>query len=92
MDNKPKIQEISEKAKSMAESLFLKKTEGISSMAKEDDLWKVEVEVLERKAVPDTGDIISRYEMKFDLDGDLTGYRRVALRHRGDMEEVEEEV
>lgn len=92
MDNKPKIQDICEKAKAIAEALFLKKAEGISSMAKEGDLWKLEVEILERKSVPDTRDIISRYEMKFDLDGDLTCYRRVALRHRGDMEEIEEEV
>ena len=51
-----------------------------------------EVEVLERKSVPDTQDILGRYEMKFDPDGDLLGYKRIMLRRRSDMEMVEEEV
>jgi hypothetical protein len=51
-----------------------------------------EVEVLERKSVPDTQDILGRYEMKFDPDGELLGYKRIMLRRRADMEMVEEEV
>ncbi len=51
-----------------------------------------EVEVVERKSVPDTQDILGRYEMKFDLEGELLGYKRIMLRRRSDMEMVEEEV
>jgi hypothetical protein len=92
MVEKPRIQVIGEKARSMAEALLFKKSDGIASIAKDGDEWVVVVEVLERKAIPDTQDLISRYEMKFDKDGELTSYRRIALRHRGDMEMVEEEV
>jgi hypothetical protein len=92
MVEKPRIQVIGEKARSMAETLLFKKSDGIASIAKDGDEWVVVVEVLERKAIPDTQDLISRYEMKFDKDGELTSYRRIALRHRGDMEMVEEEV
>jgi len=92
MEKKPNVMEISEKAKAVAEALFLKKAEGIASVAKESDGWKVEVEVLERKSIPDTRDILSRFEIKFDPDGEVTSYRRLSLRHRGDMEQVEEEV
>ncbi len=92
MAEKLKIQEIAEKARSMAEMILLKKVDGISSLAREGDGWKVEAEVLERKSIPDTQDILSKYEMRFDETGELTGYKRMGIRHRGDMEVVEEEV
>jgi hypothetical protein len=92
MTEKPKIQMIMESAISMAELMLKKKVEGVSSLTREGEDWTAEVEVLERKALPDTQDIISRYEFKLNAQGELTGYRRIALRHRGDMERVEEEV
>lgn len=92
MTEKLKIHEITSKARSMAEMLLLKKVEGISSLSKEGNEWKVEAEILERKAIPDTQDILSKYELKFDEVGELKGYKRIGLRHRGDMEVVEEEV
>ncbi|HWQ20270.1 MAG TPA: gas vesicle protein GvpO [Methanotrichaceae archaeon] len=91
MENKPKIQEISEKAKAVAEAMLLKKAEGIVRIARDGNEWNVAVEVLDRKAVPDTRDILSIYAMKFDLEGDLLSYNRIAVHHRGDMEQVEEE-
>jgi len=61
-------------------------------IAKDGDGWIAEVEVLEKKIVPDTQDIIGRYEMKFDHQGDLLGYKRTVLRRRSDLESIEEEV
>lgn len=92
MTSKPKIQAISEKACVMAETLFNKKVDSIVSVSRDGEGWMVESEVLERKAIPDTQDILGRYEMKFDEGGELQGYRRIGLRHRRDMEAVEEEV
>jgi hypothetical protein len=68
-----------------------KKAEGITSISREGEEWKVMVEVLERKAVPDTQDILSTYELKLSGDIDLIGYKRVGLRHRGDMVVEEQE-
>ncbi len=48
--------------------------------------------MLERKSIPDTQDILGRYEMKFDEEGELLGYKRIMLRRRSDMEMIEEEV
>ncbi len=87
---KPDIKEISKTALSMTESLLNKKSEGITSVSGGDDGWKVNVEVLERKAVPDTQDILSTYELKLTSDGELTGYKRTGTRRRGDRV-VEEE-
>ena len=92
MTSMPKIQQICEKASAIAETLFNKKVDSIVSVSKDGEGWMAEAEILERKAVPDTQDILGRYEMKFDDGGELQGYRRIGLRHRFDMEEVEEEV
>ena len=92
MTGKPKIQEILGIANQAAESMLKKKLDSIISLNKDADGWMAEVEVLERKSVPDTQDILGRYEMKFDADGELLGYKRIMLRRRADMEMVEEEV
>jgi hypothetical protein len=92
MTGKPKIQIISEKAGQTAEMLLKKDLDSVVSLNKDCEGWLAEVEVLERKSVPDTQDILGRYEMKFDEEGELLGYKRIMLRRRSDMEMVEEEV
>lgn len=85
------IKEICQQASVQIESILNKKPESITGVTREGEEWKVLVEVLERKAVPDTQDILNTYELKLTRDLDFTGYRRVGMRHRGDMV-VEEEV
>jgi hypothetical protein len=92
MSGKPKIQEILGIANQAAETMLKKKVESVISLNKDAEGWVAEIEVLERKSVPDTQDIIGRYEMKFDLEGELLGYKRIMLRRRSDMEMIEEEV
>ncbi len=83
---------INEKAGEIAESLLKKNLDSVISLNQKEGGWLAEVEVLERKSVPDTQDILGRYEMKFDEGGELLGYRRIMLRRRSDMEMVQEEV
>jgi hypothetical protein len=92
MTDKPKIQEILGRASQAAEAMLMKKLDSIISLNRDQEGWVTEVEVLERKSVPDTQDILGRYEMKFDDEGELLGYKRIMLRRRSDMEMVEEEV
>ena len=92
MTGKPKIQEILEKASIAAGFMLNKEIDSIISMNKCQEGWVAEVEVLERKSVPDTQDILGRYEFKFDDGGELLGYKRIMLRRRSDMEMVQEEV
>jgi len=68
----------------LIESILFRKPEGITSLSAEDDGWKANVEVLERKAVPDTQDILGTYELKLKCDGDLISYKRTTMRKRGD--------
>jgi hypothetical protein len=49
-----------------------------------DGDWSVVLEVLEREAVPDTQDMIGRYEFTVDSSGSIAGYSLVERYKRGD--------
>lgn len=85
------IKAIGENAFSQIEDLVEKKAEGIISVTRENEEWRVLVELLERRAVPDTQDILSTYELKLTDDGELTGYKRIGLRKRSDLVVEEDE-
>lgn len=52
--------------------------ETITSLERTDDGgWKVGVEVVETRRIPDSTDILAVYEAELDADGELLSYRRV---------------
>ncbi|SEP85961.1 gas vesicle protein GvpO, halophile-type [Natrinema salaciae] len=63
--------------------------DGVSEITPTDDGWRAVVEVVERRAVPDTQDIIGRYEIELDTDATVHGYRRVDRYRRGDTAQFE---
>jgi len=79
------IKSIGQESLSLAESLLNKKAEGVISVTKEDKNWRVVVEVLERVSVPDTQDILGRYEFTLDGKGELLDYKQIMLRRRADL-------
>ena len=60
-----------------------KAPEGVTGFERTDDGWKVEVEVVEVRRIPDTADILALYELSVDEDGELEGYRRLRRYSRG---------
>jgi hypothetical protein len=52
-----------------------------------DDGWRVLVEVVEREAVPDTNDILGRYELVMDAAGDLAEFGLLERYKRGELRE-----
>lgn len=50
----------------------------------EEGEWKVTVEAIERKAVPDTQDILGRYEIRLNKNGELISWTQKMIRKRGD--------
>ncbi|WP_122090612.1 gas vesicle protein GvpO, halophile-type [Halalkalicoccus subterraneus] len=52
-----------------------------------EDGWVAAVEILERKSVPDTQDILGRYEISLGSDHEITGYRRTHRYRRDDMDQ-----
>lgn len=69
---------------STAAELIGREFDAVSEIAPTDDGWRAIVEVVERRAVPDTQDIIGRYEIELDGDAVVHGYRRLDRYRRGD--------
>jgi len=86
------ILDINKRCVAAAESALGKKVESVVEMLKEAKVWKAVVEVLERKAVPDTQDLLGRYELTLNEGGELLGYKQVLVRRRQDRLGVEFEV
>ncbi|MCU4924386.1 gas vesicle protein [Halobacteria archaeon AArc-dxtr1] len=75
--------------KSTAGALVGHPFDGVSEITPIDDGWRATVEAVERRAVPDTQDIIGRYEIELDEDGVVQGYRRLDRYRRGDTASFE---
>jgi len=83
------IFDINKRCVAAAESVLDRKAESVVSMSKEAKGWKAVVEVLERKAVPDTQDLLGRYELTLNEDGELLGYKQMLVRRRQDRLGIE---
>jgi hypothetical protein len=57
--------------------------EGVTSLERTDDGWRIGVEVVEARRIPDSTDILAVYRVELDADGDLVSYRRDDRYHRG---------
>ena len=77
-------QEIIAKARGHIATMGKKSDEGVTSLSKREDGWTVCIEVVERKGIPDTMDILGLYEISLTNEGDLLGVERKKLRKRGD--------
>ena len=83
------VTEVVERCLSKMERVLRKRTEGVVSLAREDEGWKAVVEVLERKATPDSMDLIGRYEVMLNEEGTPLGYNQVLIRRRQDRLGIE---
>lgn len=90
--SKKDFEEIVKLAKETIVSLVNKEPLGVISLNQEKGDWVVVVEVLERKAVPDTQDLIGKYRLCFGKNKEFLGYKRIEIRKRGDTgKELSEE-
>ena len=58
----------------------------VSSPARVDGGWELEVDVVELKRVPDTASLLATYHVTTDDAGDIAGYERVRRFNRGDAD------
>ncbi len=61
------------------------KISAITSVARADDGWRVTAEMVERRSVPDTSDLLGVYELQLDHAGNLLRYERTHMRRRCDL-------
>lgn len=60
-----------------------KQPEGITGVERDDDGWRVTVEVVEDRRVPSSADILATYLTQITPEGDLASYRRIRRYNRG---------
>jgi len=68
----------------LAELTGLKLGSTVSANRKEN-VWKVQIEVVEKESLPDSMDILATYEMTMDEDANVADFTRIGMRNRIDM-------
>jgi hypothetical protein len=58
----------------------------ITAIDRQDDGWRVTIEMLELERVPNTMDVLGSYEIELGNDGQVRGYRRLRRYHRSSTE------
>jgi len=83
-NSKPTIENITDSAIDAVRQYISKELETVVSVEAAEGGWAVVVEVLERRAVPDTQDLLGRYEVKLNKQGKMLGWRQKMVRKRSD--------
>ena len=81
------LRDVIDNAGNQLQALLGLETSNIIAASKTDDGWHVMIELIERKAIPDTQDLLGTYEVVLDDEGYMTSYERVRMRRRMDLEE-----
>jgi len=79
--------QVVEKARKEFIGLGKKPADGITGLSKTKEGWAILLEALERKAIPDTMDVLGLYELHMDNEGHLLSLDRKKLRKRGETKE-----
>jgi hypothetical protein len=86
--NRPPMREIVESAVEQVQDLIGRPVESVTGMEKDGSEWTVTLEVLELERVPNTTDVLGKYEVTVDQDGEVTGAHRTRRYHRAEAGEV----
>ena len=81
---------IRQTARRVTEELIERPLDGVIEINRNgDDGWIAVVEVVERRAIPDTQDILGCYEFEFDGDGTVIRYERIDRYRRADTDHAD---
>ena len=69
--------------------LIGRELDGVTGLMHSDDGWVATVELVERRSVPDTQDLIGQYEVTITSDAVIDGYRRLETYRRAEGPEYE---
>ncbi|MEV4562542.1 gas vesicle protein GvpO [Nonomuraea sp. NPDC049419] len=66
--------------------LTKKEPEGVTSVVPADDGWLVDVELVEDRRIPSSGDMLALYRVEMDMEGTLLSYRRIRRYRRSNAD------
>ncbi|MBU1340500.1 MAG: gas vesicle protein [Proteobacteria bacterium] len=75
------------KARSELGTILGLELESTISAQPDGDGWRITLEALEKKSIPDSMDILGIFEVNLDADGNISEFNRVRMRKRIDMDE-----
>ncbi len=84
----PSTREIAEAAVDQVHDLIGRPVESITGVERDGNEWIVTLEVLELERVPTTTDMLGKYEVTLDKDGELLGTQRTRRYPRAEAGEV----
>lgn len=80
-----KLVDIQRKIVPQIKELLMKEPESISSVKESDKGWTIECEVLEKKSIPETYDLLKVFEFTLNTEAQITGFKMVKRMRRGDV-------
>lgn len=75
--------ELARAARKQLAELTGRPPESVLGLRKEDDGWKVTVEVVELSRIPPSTDLLGCYVVTLDDEAELVGYERIRRYQRG---------
>lgn len=79
------VVEVQKKAFPQIKDLLSKEPETISSIERTEKGWRLQCEVLEKKAVPETFDLLKVFEFMLDNDARIQSFKQTKKIRRGDL-------
>lgn len=69
--------EVARQAMEQVVELTGREADAVTALEPIEDGWRVGVEIVETRRIPDSADILATYEVELDKAGQLVGYRRI---------------
>jgi hypothetical protein len=76
-DPKATVTRVAAEAARQLLELTGKESEGVTALERTEEGWRIQLEVVEVRRIPDTTDMLALYDLEVDEHGELEGYRRV---------------
>jgi hypothetical protein len=71
-----RLRRVTETARELLQTLSGADVESVSALDRTDGGWRVTLEAVELRRIPDSTDVLATYEVELDGDGDLVRYER----------------
>jgi type IV secretory pathway VirB10-like protein len=71
-----RLHQLTDTARQLLEELSGAEVETVSALGRTDGGWRVTLEAVELRRIPDSTDVLATYEVELDGDGDLVRYER----------------
>lgn len=78
--------EVQNKVTPQIMELLGKKPESISSIERNSEGWSITCDVLEKKSIPETYDLLKVFEFMVDKEGRVVRFKQLRKIRRGDLD------